>query len=393
MGGGQLVEAGHPLADRGEEALLLEARRFEQQLAARAQLGVDVAHRLDDALDDGRERRLSPSHQPRMPDGAAKDAAKDVAAPVVGGGDAVGEEKRDRAGVVGEHPVARRLRRILVRHPDDARDRVDQRSENVGVEVVRPLLHHGGNALEPGARVDRRLGERDEGAAGLPVELHEDEVPDLEEAPRLGALDEGVLGELLSLRVGPLPGRARGELPVAGDVGEIDVDLRAGTAGARVGHLPEVVLLAEAVDPGIGEAGDLLPEGAGLVVLVVDRDASNSFFFLCAWLGAYCSAAAFCALFTHRQRQYNRSSLKFYRNQFAGVNVGLSYLHKTGLSLLSAGARPLQLQRHSFIDYDAQNDRARRAEMFSYSGGDPTVPCIVEDGKYVGSGWGNPPRG
>jgi glutaredoxin len=46
-----------------------------------------------------------------------------------------------------------------------------------------------------------------------------------------------------------------------------------------------------------------------------------------------------------------------------------------------------------FIDYDAQNDKARRTEMFSYSGGDPTVPCIVEDGKYVGSGWGNPPRG
>ncbi len=46
-----------------------------------------------------------------------------------------------------------------------------------------------------------------------------------------------------------------------------------------------------------------------------------------------------------------------------------------------------------FTDYDAQNDRARRAEMFSYSGGDPTVPCIVEDGVHKASGWGNPPRG
>ena len=44
-------------------------------------------------------------------------------------------------------------------------------------------------------------------------------------------------------------------------------------------------------------------------------------------------------------------------------------------------------------EYDAQNDRARRAEMFAYSGGDPTVPCLVEDGKYLGSGWGEPPRG
>lgn len=46
-----------------------------------------------------------------------------------------------------------------------------------------------------------------------------------------------------------------------------------------------------------------------------------------------------------------------------------------------------------FIEYDAQNDRERRKEMLQYSGGDPTVPCIVENGKYVASGWGDPPRG
>lgn len=46
-----------------------------------------------------------------------------------------------------------------------------------------------------------------------------------------------------------------------------------------------------------------------------------------------------------------------------------------------------------FIEYDAQTDRAHRAEMFKHSGGDPTVPCIVQDGKYVKSGWGDPPRG
>lgn len=46
-----------------------------------------------------------------------------------------------------------------------------------------------------------------------------------------------------------------------------------------------------------------------------------------------------------------------------------------------------------FADHDAQNDPQRRAEMLSFSGGDPTVPCIVENGKYKGSGWGDPPRG
>jgi glutaredoxin len=47
----------------------------------------------------------------------------------------------------------------------------------------------------------------------------------------------------------------------------------------------------------------------------------------------------------------------------------------------------------SFTDYDAQADRARRAEMFGFANGDPTVPCIVQDGKYVQSGWGDPLRG
>ena len=46
-----------------------------------------------------------------------------------------------------------------------------------------------------------------------------------------------------------------------------------------------------------------------------------------------------------------------------------------------------------FIEYDAQNDKARQREMLEFSGGDPTVPMIVENGKYVQSGWGDPPRG
>ena len=46
-----------------------------------------------------------------------------------------------------------------------------------------------------------------------------------------------------------------------------------------------------------------------------------------------------------------------------------------------------------FTEYDAQNDPERKKEMLNYSGGDLVVPCIVENGEYIGSGWGNPPRG
>jgi glutaredoxin len=47
----------------------------------------------------------------------------------------------------------------------------------------------------------------------------------------------------------------------------------------------------------------------------------------------------------------------------------------------------------TFIDHDAQTNKEFRAQMFKFSGGDPTVPCIVKDGKYVQSGWGDPLRG
>jgi len=46
-----------------------------------------------------------------------------------------------------------------------------------------------------------------------------------------------------------------------------------------------------------------------------------------------------------------------------------------------------------YAQHDAQNDLRVRERMFGYSDGDPTVPCIVVDGRYVQSGWGSPPRG
>ena len=47
----------------------------------------------------------------------------------------------------------------------------------------------------------------------------------------------------------------------------------------------------------------------------------------------------------------------------------------------------------AYVVHDAQNDRAARARMLAYTNQDPTVPAIVVDGKYVRSGWGDPPRG
>ena len=34
-----------------------------------------------------------------------------------------------------------------------------------------------------------------------------------------------------------------------------------------------------------------------------------------------------------------------------------------------------------FVEYDAQNDKTRQREMLEYTGGDVTVPAIVENGE------------
>lgn len=46
-----------------------------------------------------------------------------------------------------------------------------------------------------------------------------------------------------------------------------------------------------------------------------------------------------------------------------------------------------------FTEYDAQNNPQWKKEMLDYAGGDLTVPCIVENGEYIQSGWGDPLRG
>ncbi len=66
---------------------------------------------------------------------------------------------------------------------------------------------------------------------------------------------------------------------------------------------------------------------------------------------------------------------------------------KPGCPYCKAAMEHYDAEGVDFIEYDAQNDKVRQKEMLSYSSGDLVVPCIVENGVYVGSGWGDPPRG
>ena len=179
------------------------------------------------------------------------DPAKHVAPPLVRGEHAVGDQEARGAQMIGDHPVAGAAG-ALGGHAGRLDRGGDQRPEEVDVVVVVDALEHRGDPLEPHAGVDRRPRQVDALAAGQLLELHEDQVPDLDEAVAVGV-------------------RAAGR--AAGNVRTVVVeDLRAGTARAGVAHLPEIVAGRDADDALFGQAGDLLPQVEGVVVLGIDGD-------------------------------------------------------------------------------------------------------------------------
>ena len=107
----------------------------------------------------------------------------------------------------------------------------DEAAEHVGVIIGFLALEHHAEALEAHARVDALRRQRLEVAVGLAVVLHEHEVPDLDDLVIVG-VHEFTAGNLRDFLVGA----------------EVDVDLRAGAAGARVAHLPEIVVLVARED-------------------------------------------------------------------------------------------------------------------------------------------------
>jgi len=149
--------------------------------------------------------------------------------------------------VVGDHPQGRGA---AILRAGDPGGRIDQSGKEVDVIVVVHTLEYGGDTLQSHAGVDRGLGQGMQRAPGVPFVLHEDQVPDLD----------------VAVEVRPLTARR-----TAGHLGTMVVeDFRAGSAGAGIPHLPEVVL----VEPreALRTDADLpQPDIGGLVVAVVDR--------------------------------------------------------------------------------------------------------------------------
>ncbi len=253
-----LLEVDRPGIEGPGELGLLTGDRPEDRLAPLDQVRIGLPHRLDHDLGRLDQERLGPAEQPAVADGPPDDPAEDVAAAFVRGQDSVGDQEGDRPGVVGDHLVAEALRlegvRVMAEQlPHPGMDR----GEQVGVEVARDLLEDACQPFQAHPRVD--AGERQGNPAGRPlVELHEDEVPDLEPA-RAGL---GVVRDAA---------RPLGELGAP-----IEVDLAARPARTRLGHPPEVAVVAglDVAPDGhpIRRQADLVaPDRPGHLIVLVGR--------------------------------------------------------------------------------------------------------------------------
>ncbi len=241
--GGRLVELPgrepplqelEPGLERAPEPGLLRTDPLEDVLALVAQLG--VAH-----VDVARQEGPLDAQAPTVLDRAAHHAAQDVAALLVGGHDAVGDEEGHRAGVVGEDGQ----RAVLgLGDRGELAPELHERRELVGLEDRLDPLQDRGHPVEAEARVDVLRGQRRQGPDRVLVELHEHEVPELEEA--------------LVLPARKVVRGAEGHAAV-------EVELRAGTAGAGRPRLPEVLRARQRDDPA-GRDPDGLPGGDRLLV-------------------------------------------------------------------------------------------------------------------------------
>lgn len=97
------LEDPHAAVQRLGEALFLGLEGTLDQFARSRQLGIGIAHQLDQQRHQLVEERTTHAQHPTMAQGAADDPAQHVAATFVGGQHAIDDQERTGADVIGDH--------------------------------------------------------------------------------------------------------------------------------------------------------------------------------------------------------------------------------------------------------------------------------------------------
>ena len=229
----QLVEETDTLVEGTEECFLLGFDDRHDLRLLLHQLGVRFAQVRDELRHELVEEGLTHIQEGiAVPHGTAQDTTDDVTGFLIRGQLAVGDSECYRTDMIGDDThgdVGLLVLAILTM--TDLADFLQHRLENIGV-VVRGLTLDGTHeALEAHTGVDHFLCQGFQRTVRLTVELHEDDVPDLD--------------DLRVVLVDQLPSRHFGAL-LGGTT--VHVDLTTRTAGTGLTHLPEVIMLVAVQD-------------------------------------------------------------------------------------------------------------------------------------------------
>ena len=250
VGGQHLVIDADAAVDGAGEVLLLGANDLGDVALLFLQVGVLPLVLVYHGVHHLVQERLVDAQQLAVAGGAPQQTAQHIAAALVAGQDAVADHKRGRPDVVGDNAQAHvPLVALAVVGAGQLADLVGDVHHRVHVEQAGHVLAHTGQALQTHAGVDVLLLQLGVVVVAVVVELGEHVVPYLDIAVAVTA--HGTTG-----------------LAAAVLRSAVIVDLGAGAAGAGA-VLPEVVLLAEAEYPVLGNADLVPPDGEGLVVALV----------------------------------------------------------------------------------------------------------------------------
>ena len=250
---------------RAQETVFLLLDDLCDELLLLAKLWVGTAHLMHEHGNEFiHECALLVEECIGIANGTTQDATDDVAGLGVAGQLTVGDGKSNSTQVVCHHAdgdvylllginaltIGALRECMVVVMVRQALDLADDRREDVGVVVGVLALKQAHKTLKAHACIDDMHLEGFKGTVGLAVELHEYDVPDLNDL-RMVFVDQLFAGNLCLLFFGA----------------QVNVNLRARTARSRVAHLPEVVMLV-AIDDMVG--GEMLSPVTGSLIVAVE---------------------------------------------------------------------------------------------------------------------------
>ena len=230
------VEHVDALVECAQERVFLFLHYMGDKLALCHQFGIGTAHLLNKYGEQTEDKCLFLVEEGvGVAHGTAQDAAYHIAGLGVAGQLSVGNREGNGTQMVSDNTHSHiHLFAFAIFQRGESLYLLDYRLEHVGVVVGVLALQGAHKAFKAHTSVDNVHGEFLQTAVSLAVELHEHQVPYLDD------LWVVFVHQLSSCHFGLLFGCTR-----------VEVNLRAGTARTRIAHFPEVVVLV-AIDDVIG---------------------------------------------------------------------------------------------------------------------------------------------